>query len=297
MTPKLAVAAAIFDPDLRNAAPAARQAGFTGLQIAPFSPALDLTTLSTTGKKDLLNLLRNNQLQLVGLNIDLGPKGFASGADIDAILDRLDSVLLSAAGLSSPLVCIDLGPLPSPAKEEKPKPKIDPLQSGLIIIPTPAPISAPPPTSQPVDLPFMAIIDSALAELARRADRHGVSIAFRSELADFAALDRLLRVAACPWFGIDLEPISLLRDDWSQDEIFSNLGTQIRHVRGRDAILGSGGRTKPTLIGRGSVDWATLLRNLDDVGYKSWITLDPYDLPDRPAAARAGAAFLKTVSP
>jgi sugar phosphate isomerase/epimerase len=135
--------------------------------------------------------------------------------------------------------------------------------------------------------------DEALVELGRRDDRHGVTIAFRSDLAGFDSLDHAAKIGDCPWFGIDLDPVAMIKDDWTPTEIFSRLGPFIRHVRGRDAILGSERRTKPAVIGSGSVDWQLLLANLDAAGYQGWITVDPVDMPNRAGAARAGLANLR----
>ncbi|MGD0138778.1 MAG: TIM barrel protein [Tepidisphaeraceae bacterium] len=246
---RLAVVAACFDEDFRSAAKIARAAGFAALQLDSRLGDLDVLSLSQSGKRELQSILRSNELDLVGLRLDLGGKGLT--ADVDAALDRIEKLLAAAAGLQSPLLCLDPGPIP---------------------------------TDQ--------VVDAALSELGRRADRHGVTIAFRGELAAFAALDRALKTAACPWFGLDLDPVAILKDDWSMDEIFSRLGGQIRHVRARDALAGPDHRTKPAVIGTGSVNWPRLLSDLDAAGYHGWITLDPVELPNRRAAATAGATSL-----
>ena len=94
--------------------------------------------------------------------------------------------------------------------------------------------------------------------------------------------------------SIELDPVAILRDEWPVDELFSRLGPQVRHVRGRDANRGAGGRTSPAVLGAGSVQWDELLSNLDAAGYHGWITIDPMELPDR---ASAGAAGLKLLRP
>jgi sugar phosphate isomerase/epimerase len=258
--PQLAVLAAVFGAEPREAIRAARAAGFAGLQLDWRSEQLDVTTLSSSGRRELRTLLRSHDLGLVGLRIDLGGKGLGPGADVDAVLSRLDTVLQAAVGLGAPLVCLDVGPLPS-AANKNPDPNVD----------------------------------RALGDLGILADRYSVAVAFRSELAGFDAVHRALAAADCAWFGVDLDPVAALRDDWPMDEIFTRLGPMIRHVRGRDAIAGADRRTKPAAIRRGSVQWDQLLRRLTDADYRGWITVDSMELPDPASMAIAGAASLRSL--
>jgi sugar phosphate isomerase/epimerase len=148
------------------------------------------------------------------------------------------------------------------------------------------------PISGPADPDATGAVDSALYEIGKRADRYGVTVAFRSDLASFAALERAVQAASCPWFGVDLDPVAILRDTWPIDEIFSRTGGLIRHVRGRDAVGGADRRTKPAPIGRGSVNWGEFLANLDHAAYQSWLTIDSLELQDRAAAAKTGLEYL-----
>ena len=292
---QLGVVASALSDDSRRAARASREMGFGGLLFDAFSSNLDLTHLSSSGRREFARLLTSQDQQLVGLRADLGAKGFGPGADIDRLLSRIDRVMEAAAGLAAPLICLDLGPLPPAPAQERAKPKITPEQAGIILIPTASP---PPPTSAPVPPPdpvFVAQVAAAMADLGARADRYSVIFAFRADLASFASLEDALRRAACPWFGIDLDPVAVLRDDWSLDEVFSRLGPLMRHVRGRDAIAGPDRRAKAVPLGQGSTDWAALLRRLDESAYRGWITVDPVDLADRPAAAAGAVKHLKTL--
>jgi sugar phosphate isomerase/epimerase len=292
-------AAAVAGGDVRVAAPAARRAGFRGLRFDAVSAAVDMTELSQTGRRELRHLLSASDQQLIGLRIDLGARGLGPGADLDQILARFTKVMEAAKGLGAPLVCAELGPLPEPPPSERPKPPVTQEQAGLIIIPdrSPPPPPAAQPAARPADPAVVAQVHTALVELGSRADRLGVTVAFRSDLASFAALDQALAAAACPWFGIDLDPVALLRDEWSSDEVFSRFGASIRHVRGRDAVLGADRRTRPAVIGQGSTNWGELVASLDSSGYRGWITLDPLELPDRGGSAVAGAEFLRKLRP
>lgn len=243
-------------------------------------------------------MLAAQQIELLGLQGDLGPKGLGPGADADRVIDRIDRAMEAAAGLAAPLLCLDLGPLAEPARTEVPKPSITPEQAGLLILPTPTP---PPPTAAttavPVDQALLDSVNNTLAEIGSRADRYSVTVALRSSLASFAALENAITSARCPWFGVDLDPVAMLRDEWDADQLFSNVGSLIRHVRARDAVLGADRRTKPAVIGAGSVEWDALLARLDHSGYHGWITIDPVELTDRAGAAQRGLEILQKIRP
>jgi sugar phosphate isomerase/epimerase len=296
---RLAVVATALGPDPRAAPRLARLAGFKGLLFDAWTSSLNIPDLSGSGRKELRNLLASEDQQLVGLRADVGPKGFGPGADVDRQIERLDRAMEAAAGLAAPLLCVDVGPLPEPVTAPRSKPTIKPEEAGLIIIPTagetPASIAGNEPRahSPPVDPAFVSQVTSALIELGVRADRYRVTVAFSSGLSSFAALNEALASARCPWFGVDLDPVAILRDAWSADEVLSALGPLLRHVRARDASLGADRRTQPAVIGLGSTDWGELLASLDGAGYQGSVTVDPTELPDRVAAARTGASHLR----
>jgi sugar phosphate isomerase/epimerase len=257
--------------------------GFGGIAFEAINPTLNLTELSQTGRREFRQMLAGNNLALVALNFDAGAKGFAPGADIERAINRADRVMEAAAGLGAEVVCMDLGPLPPAPATSTSRPKVTPQQAGLIIIPElSAPQPPPPPVElTPTDRAFAAQLDDILKDLCARADRYGVILAARSDLASFAALENVTRRSGCSWIGIDLDPVAILRDEWPIDEVFSRLGSLIRHVRARDAIVGAERRTRPASIGQGATDWLELVQALDAAGYSGWITIDPTDQADR----------------
>jgi sugar phosphate isomerase/epimerase len=295
------VVASALDNDPRRAAQLSRTLGFSGLLFDAFSSSLILPDLSLTGRREFLHVLESQNQRLVGVQCDLGNKGFAPGADVDRAIARLDRAMDAAAGLQSPLVCCDLGPLPPVRSATKSNPRVTKEQAGLILLPetfdaAPAPESTSLESIPPnVDPTFESQVVGALAELGRHADRYGVTVAFRSELASFASLDSVIRKSSCPWFGVELDPVAMLRDDWSIDEIFSTLGPLVRHVRARDAVKGADRRTKPAIVGKGNVNWQELTSNLEGGGYHGWITIDPVELTDRSGAASAARQYLTSL--
>jgi sugar phosphate isomerase/epimerase len=292
------IIASALPADPRAAARTSRENGFAGIQFDASSSAIDLISLSGSGRREFCKILSSQDQQLVGLRVDAGSKGFGPGADVDRIIDRLDTVMEAAAEMRCPLVCVDLGPLPPAPFIEQPKPAVTALDAGLILLPERATRpTPPPPAAPPPDPAFVSQVNAAVAELGRHADRYSVVLAFRTELASFASIHTVLRDAACPWFGLDFDPVSLLRDAWDLDELFSRMESYIRHVRARDAVAGADRRTKPAIVGQGGVQWEVVLADLDQAGYRGWITLDPTDLADRAAAGRAGLKYLRSLVP
>ncbi|HEX4792938.1 MAG TPA: TIM barrel protein [Humisphaera sp.] len=291
---KIAVTASALTDNVREAPRIARRLGFAGLQFEAFSTALNLTDLSASGRREFRQMIGTESQQIASLLVDLGGKGLGAGADVDRAIDLLDRAMESAAGLMSPLVCVELGPLPEVPAAPRPKAQVSPELAGLIIIPSTAEEQPTPQPQIPAPDPrVVSQVDAALVEIGRRADRYGVMLALRAELATLGALERALRQAACPWFGVDLDPVGILRDSWGIDEVFAQFGSLIPHVRGRDAVGGAAGRTKAAVVGRGDVDWPHLLSNLQAADYQGWITVDPVDLPNRNACAQAALQRLQ----
>lgn len=292
----IGVIASTLSPDLRAAAPRARQIGFDGLQLDVAAGGVDLTQLSQSGRREVRHLLSSHNQQLLSLRTDTGIKGLSPSADIDRAIARIDQAMDAAAGLGASILCIDLGPLPEPASAPKPRKKIDPAAAGLIIIPSmSAPAEEPAAPVLPADAPFESSVDGALVEIGHRADRYSLMIALRADLASLAALERALLAARCPWFGVDLDTVALLRDSWDADEAFSRLGALVRHVRARDANKGHDRRTRPAIIGAGDIDWPATLARLDEAAYRGPLVIDPTELPDRPAAAARALEVLRNV--
>ncbi|MGA2500976.1 MAG: TIM barrel protein [Tepidisphaeraceae bacterium] len=296
----ISVLASAISDDPRAVARTARSLGFEGLQFPAQSAMIDLQDLSLSGRRDFCHMLAASAQTLESLFVDAGAKGIMPGSDADHVIARLDKAMETAAGLACPVVCVDIGPLPAPAVEVKPRRTIRPEEAGIIIIPSQIVASAEAgPTgstaSAEADPTLCSHVDAAMVELGRRADRYGVTLAFRSGLAPLAAIERALRAAGCAWFGVDLDPVALLRDPWDTDEAFSRLAKSIRHVRVRDAILGHAHLTKPALVGQGSTDWKALLGRLEDAGYHDWLGIDPTELTDCAGAARTAGAFIRAL--
>ena len=282
----LAIVASALSPDARAAPRLARQAGFAGLVFDAYAAHLSLPELSASGRRELRHVLAGERQPLVAVQCDIGAAGFGPSADVERALSRLSRAMEAARELGAGCVCVDVGPLPPAPARARPEPTVTREQAGLIILPTSEPKpAAPAPEPPPPDPALVAQVSGAMVELCTRADRYRMTVAISSSLASLASLHHALAATACPWFGVDLDPVAVLSDAWDSDEVFSTLGSLIRHVRARDAVLGADKRTRPAVVGRGAVDWQRFVASLEEAGYHGPITVDPTELPDRTAAA------------
>jgi sugar phosphate isomerase/epimerase len=298
---RLAVLASVISDDAREAPALARGAGFSGVVYEAFGTSLNLPELSATGRRDFRRALGASDCKLVALRAELGRHGLMRGGDIDRLLSQCLRLFETARDLGETLVCLDLGPLPpAPARPVDPKPRATQEMAGLILLPEGVGDLQPPP---PAPAHEAAIHEAAgntqgdaeasdamaaLVEIGGLVDRTTVSVALSASLASFDALLYAMEKARCPWFGIDFDPAAIVAAGQEVDDALAKTGDGLRHVRGRDAVRGERGRSKPVVIGRGHANWSQLLTLLDEAGYGGWITIDPIELPDRRAAAVAG---------
>ena len=289
----IGVIASALDTDVRIAARQAREADFDGLAFQAFGPDVDLTKLSASGRREFRNILTAQNAELISLNLELEPAGFGPGADVDRSLAGIRAALEAAAGLKAPLLTLDLGRLPRIEPAVLPPKPINPDLVGMIIIPESKPSEAPAAAPTPPDPAFVSQVQAALDIIGRNADRFGVVVAMRSALSSFISLSAAIKSVTCPWFGVDLDPVAMLKDHWDSYEIFSAIGGLIRHVRARDAVIGDGGRSVAAVVGRGEVKWPELLAALDESDYPGPITIDPTGLQNPSAAAATALASLR----
>ena len=299
-TNRLAIVADAFNPDPRIAAGMARESGFAGLQFEAFGSKFNLTDLSATGLREFRHVLSSENQAFVGTRADFGPQGIGAGADVDRILHQLEKVFRATGALGSSLVCSDVGPLPEPPIARKQKPKITSQQAGLLLLPDPTSASDPANVVEPLDPAVVAEFETrsgatsaALAAIGELADRYRITLAIRAELSSFSAIDHALKMVRCPWLGIDLDPVAMLRDQWPFDDIFTTFANRILHVRARDALAGDNRRTRPAVIGSGHIQWPKFNQLLIDADFKSFLTIDPFELPNRIQGAETGLAVLK----
>ena len=185
-------------------------------------------------------------------------------------MDAQAQLCESTTAISAGICCVDLGRLPG-VRQEPPARPASALSWGLIIIPEP---SAAEPAEPPVDPKELAGLGWHRQHHAR-GGRHGGSNGHPARLLQ-RTLKLCVSIAAArgstlPLFGVDLDPVSILRDRWDLEHILDVIGESVRHVRGRDAIRGSSGRPSPRPLARAA-----------PTGLKCWRSSTPANMPGGP---------------
>ena len=271
---RVSVRSICLSDDLRAAVQLARTCEFRGVQLDMEAGALALHELDGSGRREVRQIVSQQDLEIESVRAQVPTESVCRAADHDRLLWMMQRAIEATAGIGAKCMCVDIGRLPgvSAAKRPAPGPLANP---GLIIIPEPVTAGAVADADvDPRELGMWDGIDAVMREIGALADRAGVMLAFEAELSGFASLQRMLEGARCPWFGVDLDPISVLRESAGVDRTLDLVGPMLHHVRARDGVRGSGGRTQPAEIGRGSTDWRELLSQLDAGSFGGWLTVD-----------------------
>src|SRR5438067_380782 len=77
--------ASAFDPDPRAVPAVARGLGIDGLLFDAYGAGFSIPDLSGSGRREFRQVLSAQDVQLVGLRGELGPKGLGPGADVDRL--------------------------------------------------------------------------------------------------------------------------------------------------------------------------------------------------------------------
>lgn len=211
--------------------------------------------LSETGRREVRHLLRSTEMGLIALNLPTR-RPFDSTEGLDDRLARADSACAMAYELGARLVLARLG-------------------------------GVPPET----DAPRRAAFLTALTELARRADRHGVRLAVETGGEPAPTLAAVLNERGAPSLAASIDPAALSRTGQSPAAAVRDLAGWVVHAYatdaapGRSLLAGSG-------LPAGDFDWPEYLGALEEIDYRGYLTIWPDPAADPAAAFTAMKARL-----
>lgn len=220
-----------------------REAARLGARGLVFDAAGDLAPqrLSETGRREVRHLLRSVELELIAVNLPTR-RPFDTIDGLDDRLARAEQAFAMAYELGTKLVLVRIGAVPAETETAR-----------------------------------RGALTASLAELARRADRHGVRLAIETGSEPGSELAGVLAALDLPSLAVSLDPGSLLRRGHDPIQAARALAVWVVHAYATEA----GGRADS-----GALDWAEYLGALEEIDYRGFLTIWPDPAAD-PAASFA----------
>jgi sugar phosphate isomerase/epimerase len=242
---------------LRQALQEAERLGVSGVQVDA-AGALTPDNLSQTGRRELRHLLRAHNLQLTALGCPLR-HGLDASANQEGRIDHVRKVLS---------LSFDLGP------------RVVVIQPGRII-------------DDEKDPRFL-LLSEALLALGQYGDRVGASLAVETGLEPGEELRRFLDRFDTGSLGVNLDPANLLLHGFDPYASARALAGKVVHAHAKDARQAGASRVAQEVpLGHGDIDWMQYLAVLEEIDYRSWLTIERESGEHRLADVAAGVGFLR----
>ncbi|MCS7022698.1 MAG: sugar phosphate isomerase/epimerase [Gemmataceae bacterium] len=242
---------------VREAVAEAARLGVSGVQVDATGP-LAPDSLSATGRREFLQLLRSSGLELAAVNVPLR-RGLDVADGQQARIEHIGKVLRLAAD----------------------------LHCGRVVLPCPR-------LPQEPDTPRSRTLQETLTDLARQADYFGIVLALELGWDGAEAVVRYLSSFDTAQLKVTYDPANYLVHGYDPLAELSRLSGWVVHVHARDACpagLARGQQEVP--LGAGEVDWLTLTATLQVFNYQGVLAVERLEGDNRLADVRAGVAFLR----
>lgn len=148
----------------------------------------------------------------------------------------------------------------------------------------------------PPDTQDHRLLTEVVTDLGRYGQRIGAILATETGSESGAELARFIHQLPEGTLGVDFNPANLLIEGHSIDEAIERLGQHVLCVQATDALRDvAAGTAVRVEVGRGNVDYPSLLAGLDAWGYQGYWTLQPTGGGDPQAELARSARFLRTL--
>ncbi len=193
--------------------------------------------LSRTGVRHIKKLLNDYQLSICCVSFPTR-RGYADPTDLDRRLDGTKAAMTMAYDLGCNVVSNRIGPVPAAGSPEH------------------------------------ATLTQALEDIGRHGQRVGAFLAARTGNASGEELGELIASLGPGSLCVDFDPAELMVAGHDVNLAMTELAGHVIHFRARDAVRELS-RSENVLVqlGRGSIDFPTLLASLEEHHYSGFITV------------------------
>jgi sugar phosphate isomerase/epimerase len=245
----------------------AKQCGYTGIEIAPFTIHKNAFEISPERRAEVRRLAEDAGLEVVGLHWLLAfTEGYYLTSPDDAVRHKTTEYLCELARL-----CRDFG-------------------GNVLVLGSPLQRNLLPGVSHDQAMEFAA---SVICQAVGEFEQCGVTLAVEPlgpEEGDFlltAELGRaLVQQVDSPHCRLHLDVKAMSSEETAIDEIIRQSAPLLAHFHANDA-----NRRGP---GMGEIDFVPILRTLEEINYDGWVSVEVFDYePGIEALARDSITYLK----
>lgn len=195
--------------------------------------------MSRTAVRHLRKLLTDLNLQVSAINFPTR-RGYGVPDELDRRIDATKSALSMAYELGCSVVVNKVGRVPDD-----------------------------------VENPSWTTMVQALSDIGNFSQKSGAWLAARTGSESGKTLKRLIDSLPINSLMVDFDPGDFVINGFSASEAMKILGQHVVSFRARDAVQDlSLGRGIEVQLGRGSVDWPTLLGTLEEHNYSGFLTIE-----------------------
>lgn len=244
---------------LRRAIDTAAQLGADGVEIDARTE-LPPGELSQTGLREFRKLLSDRQLAVAAVSF-ITRRGYDNSEELERRVMATQNAMRFAQNLGANVVINRVGRVA--AETDSPR--------------------------------FVALVE-VLAGLGAFGDRIGARLAAQTGESSGADLERLLNALPDQTVGIDLHPSSLIHHGHDLAEATAAIGNRVLHVHACDAVRDlARGRVIDVELGRGAADLPAILGQLEEFGYRGWVTIECPNSPNPVSEIADAVAFLRSL--
>jgi sugar phosphate isomerase/epimerase len=118
-------------------------------------------------------------------------------------------------------------------------------------------------------------LNQALTDLGNHSQKSGAWMVARTDNYTGDALKGLIESLPANALSVDFDPADFVINGYSAEDAIKKLGPHVKSFRARDAVTDlSQGRGVEVQLGRGSVDWSSLLGTLEEHHYDGYLTIE-----------------------
>ncbi|MBL8849903.1 MAG: sugar phosphate isomerase/epimerase [Planctomycetaceae bacterium] len=256
---QLAVATSSFRQPLRQCIDTAARTGASGV-LFDARAELPVADYGDTARRQLLHELDERRLKVAALTFPLR-RPIHDPEQIDRRMEALRSAMKFASLLRCRLLTIS------------------------------APRTAADPESREAQR-----IGDVLEELARYGNHVGVTPALTPVGDPPEKLISILANVKQGPMAVDFDPAGCVRSGRDPVRDLREYATWLGHLHLRDGIHGRDGDGKETAVGRGEVAWPELLAQLQEIGYRGWLTARRTDGDDPAGDVTRALEYVRRVT-